>query len=138
MKVAFATRDNIHINAHFGSARRVAVYDVSPEGYDFINTVEFGGNLNEDGNEDKLVPKIEALTNSDCTIVYVSAIGGSAASRLLKNNVTPIRANSEQEEITTTLNDLVKILGDPPPWLRKILPKQSKQLNFDDFDDEEE
>jgi nitrogen fixation protein NifX len=137
MKVAFATRDNVHINAHFGSAKRVAVYDVSSEGYDFINTVEFSGNLNEDGNEDKLIPKIEALTNSDCTIVYVSAIGGSAASRLMHHKVTPIRAKSEEDEITTTLEDLVKTLGNPPPWLRKILPTRSKQLNFEDFDDEE-
>jgi nitrogen fixation protein NifX len=138
MKVAFATRDNVHINAHFGSAKRVAVYDVSSAGYNFFDTVEFGGNLDEDGNEDKLVPKIEALTSHDCTIVYVSAIGGSAASRLLKNKVTPIRANSEEDEIITTLDDLVKTLGNPPPWLRKILPIQSKQLDFDDFDDEEE
>ena len=137
MKVAFATRDNVHINAHFGSAKRVAVYYVSPEGYDFLNTVEFGGNLNEDGNEDKLVPKIEALTDCDCTVVYVSAIGGSAASRLLRNKVTPIRANSEEDEITATLDNLVKTLGNPPPWLRKILLQKSKQFNFDDFDQEE-
>ena len=132
MKIAFATRDNVRINAHFGSAKRVAVYDVSSEGYNFLNTVEFGGNLNQDGNEDKLVPKIEALTDHECTIVYVSAIGGSAASRLLRNKVTPIKANSEEDEITATLDDLVKTLDNPPPWLRKILQQKSKQFDFDE------
>ena len=82
MKIAFTTQDKVHINAHFGSAKTIDVYDVSTEGYNFVNTLEFNGNLKQDGNEDRLVPKIEAL--SDCTIVYVAAIGGSAAARLIK------------------------------------------------------
>ena len=133
MKVAFATQDNVHINAHFGWAKKVDVYDVSPEGYNFLNTVEFGGNLKEDGNEDKLVPKVEAV--ADCTIVYVSAIGGSAASRLLKQNITPLKAENKEDEISNVLNNLVKTLGNPPPWLRKALGQKNRRF---DFDEEEE
>ncbi|MDJ0713112.1 MAG: nitrogen fixation protein NifX [Prochloraceae cyanobacterium] len=135
MKIAFTTQDKVHINAHFGSAKTIDVYDVSTEGYNFVNTLEFNGNLKQDGNEDKLVPKIEAL--SDCTIVYVAAIGGSAAARLINRKVTPIKARSEEEEIEQILTNLVKTLkGNPPPWLRKALQKDSKQ-EFD-FEDEEE
>ena len=54
MKVAFATCDQVHINSHFGSAQKIDVYDVSKEGYNFSNTLEFDDNLKEDGNEDKL------------------------------------------------------------------------------------
>jgi nitrogen fixation protein NifX len=36
MKVAFATQDNVHINAHFGWAKKVDIYDVSVDGYKFI------------------------------------------------------------------------------------------------------
>jgi nitrogen fixation protein NifX len=133
MKVAFATQDNVHINAHFGWAKKVAIYDVSSQGYDFLNTVEFGGELKEDGNEDKLVPKIKAV--ADCQIVYVSAIGGSAASRLLKNNITPLKTENQDDQITDVLNSLVKTLDNPPPWLRKALGKNSPSL---DFDEEEE
>ncbi|MDJ0531271.1 MAG: nitrogen fixation protein NifX [Xenococcaceae cyanobacterium MO_207.B15] len=133
MKVAFATQDNVHINAHFGWAKKVDIYDVSSEGYNFLNTVEFGGDLKEDGNEDKLVPKIKAV--SDCTIVYVSAIGGSAASRLLKNKITPLKAENKDDEITDVLNVLVKTLGDPPPWLRKALGKNATSFDFDDEDE---
>ncbi|MDJ0741760.1 MAG: nitrogen fixation protein NifX [Xenococcaceae cyanobacterium MO_167.B27] len=133
MKVAFATQDNVHINAHFGWAKKVDIYDVSSEGYNFLNTVEFGGDLKEDGNEDKLVPKIKAV--SDCTIVYVSAIGGSAASRLLKNKITPLKAENQDDEITDVLNVLVKTLGDPPPWLRKALGKNATSFDFDDEDE---
>ena len=74
MKIAFTTSDNVHINAHFGWAKKIDVYEVTPESYQFVETLKFEGDLKEDGNEDKLLPKIEAL--SDCTIVYVSAIGG--------------------------------------------------------------
>ncbi|MBD2327936.1 MAG: nitrogen fixation protein NifX [Alkalinema sp. CACIAM 70d] len=131
MKIAFTTHDRAHINAHFGWAKTIDVYDVSPKGYEFLETLWFDGNLQEDGNEDKLVPKIEAL--QDCTIVYVSAIGGSAAARLIKQRITPIKAQSEDQEITEVLDKLVTTLnGNPPPWLRKALQQQSSTL--DDLD----
>ncbi len=130
MKVAFATQDNIHINAHFGWAQKVDIYEVSAENYNFLKTVEFGDDLQEDGNEDKLIPKIKAI--SDCTIIYVSAIGGSAASRLLKNKITPLKAETPEEEITTVLTSLVKTLNNPPPWLRKVLQPKVKRFDFED------
>lgn len=127
MKIAFTTSDQIHINAHFGWAKKIDVYEVSPEGYQFLNTLRFDGDLKEDGNEDKLVPKIEAL--ADCTIVYVSAIGGSAAARLIKKRITPIKARSEDDKITDLLEQLVKTLkGSPPPWLRKALQQKSSSF----------
>ncbi|MBD2577793.1 nitrogen fixation protein NifX [Oscillatoria sp. FACHB-1406] len=128
MKVAFATSDNVHINSHFGWAKNIDVYDVSPEGYNFLSTVTFDGNLKEDGDEDKLVPKVEAVI--DCTLVYVSAIGGGAAARLINKRVTPIKSRSEEDEITQVLEHLVKTLkGNPPPWLRKAI-QQDKVTNF--------
>lgn len=137
MKVAFTTRDKIHINAHFGSAKQIDVYDVNTEGYNYDKTIEFNGNLNQDGNEDKLVPKIKAL--SDCTIVYVSAIGGSAAARLINSKITPIKARSEEDKIEEILANLVKTLkSNPPPWLRKVMQKESGVKTFDFEDDDEE
>lgn len=133
MKIAFSTSDSVHINAHFGWAKKMDVYEVSGEGYQFLETIEFGGTLLEDGNEDKLVPKVEAV--ADCTIVYVSAIGGSAAARLIRKRVTPIKAKSEDESITDVLERLVQTLkGSPPPWLRKALLQKS--TNFDEIEEE--
>ncbi|ACK70541.1 nitrogen fixation protein NifX [Gloeothece citriformis PCC 7424] len=134
MKVAFTTSDNVHVNAHFGWAKKIDLYEVNDQGYNFIETLHFSGDLKEDGNEDKLVPKIEALTG--CIIIYVSAIGGSAAARLIRKKITPIKANSEQDKITDILTNLVKQLkGNPPPWLRKALQKENKPF---DFEEEEE
>lgn len=134
MKVAFTTKDSVHINAHFGSASRIDVYDVDTEGYRFLETLTFQGNLKQDGNEDKLVPKIEAT--QDCTILYVGAIGGSAAGRLIQKNVTPIKAESSDDAIEDVLTRLVQTLkGSPPPWLRKALLKNKPQPFENSFED---
>ena len=135
MKIAFATDDNTHINAHFGWAKKIDVYEVNKEGYSFIETIHFEGDLKEDGNEDKLDPKLKAL--HDCTIVYVSAIGGSAAARLINRKITPIKSQSEEQEIAEVLMNFVKTLnGNPPPWLRKALlaqePKFEEELETED------
>jgi len=131
MKIAFTTKDSVRINAHFGSAARIDVYDVDTDGYVFLETLEFGGNLQQDGNEDKLEPKVRAL--SDCTIVYVAAIGGSAAARLIRKNVTPIK--SQSDEIEGVLVRLVETLnGSPPPWLRKALRKNQPRSFEDEFE----
>ncbi|MEH2226176.1 nitrogen fixation protein NifX [Nostoc sp.] len=134
MKIAFTTSDRVHINAHFGWAKMIDVYEITDEGYDFVETLTFEGELKEDGNEDKITPKLESI--GDCTIIYVTAIGGSAAARLIKKGVTPVKARSEEEEISEVLNKLVKTLkGNPPPWLRKAL--QPKTTNFaDEIEDE--
>lgn len=129
MKVAFATQDNIHINAHFGWASKIDIYDLTPNGFTFLETLTFGGTLKEDGNEDKLEPKLKALEG--CTIVYVADIGGSAAARLINRRITPMKSDSENDKITAILAQLMHTLqGSPPPWLRKVL-RQEQAANFE-------
>lgn len=65
-------------------------------------------------------------------IVYVSAIGGSAASRLLKSQITPLKPENQNDEIADVLNSLVKTLGNPPAWLRKIVGQKQKSFDFDE------
>ena len=131
MKIAFATEDLKHVDAHFGWARNLAVYDIAPEGYKFVEVIQFEGDLKEDGNEDKLAPKIEAI--KDCAILYVAAIGGSGAARVVANNIHPMKV-TQPEEITDLLLKLENVLkGTPPPWLRKALAKdQERVLDFED------
>ena len=131
MKIAFATQDLQRVDAHFGWAKNLAVYEISTEGSNLVEVVQFDGDLKEDGNEDKLAPKIEAI--KDCAILYVAAIGGSAAARVVANKIHPIKVNAPETitEILVRLQDVLK--GTPPPWLRKALNKGSeRELNFDD------
>jgi len=131
MKIAFATQDLQRVDAHFGWAKNLAVYEISPEGFNLIEAIQFSGDLQEDGNEDKLAPKIEAI--KDCAILYVAAIGGSAAARIVAHKIHPIKVN-EPEVITEILNRLQDVLkGEPPPWLRKAMLKGvERELNFED------
>jgi nitrogen fixation protein NifX len=132
MKVAFATEDLSHVDAHFGWAKNLAVYDLAPEGYNFVEVIQFEGDLKEDGNEDKLGPKIDAIR--DCAILYVAAIGGSGAARVVAAGVHPIKV-SQPEPIAALLEKLVTVLkGTPPPWLRKAMLK-GKEREFD-FEEE--
>jgi nitrogen fixation protein NifX len=133
MKVAFATQDLKRVDAHFGWAKNIAIYEVTPEGSSFLEAVQFDGDLQEDGNEDKLAPKIEVI--KDCAILYVAAIGGSGAARVVANKVHPIKVHQPEEisDLLVKLQDVLK--GNPPPWLRKVLMK-GQEKNFD-FEEEE-
>ena len=72
-------------------------------------------------NEDKLGPKLDAI--QDCAILYVAAIGGSAAARVVAKNVHPIKV-AETQTLEDLLQQLQKVLsGNPPPWIRKALNK---------------
>jgi nitrogen fixation protein NifX len=131
MKIAFATQDLKRVDAHFGWAKNIAIYEISPEGYRLLEAVQFDGDLQEDGNEDKLTPKLETI--ADCAILYVAAIGGSAAARVVAKKIHPVKVG-QPEEIVEILGKLQAVLaGTPPPWLRKALMKgKERDLNFED------
>lgn len=134
MKVAFATQDLQRVDAHFGWAKNIAIYEVSPDGHRFLEAVQFDGDLQEDGNEDKLSPKLDAI--GDCAILYIAAIGGSGAARVVAKNIHPVKVPQPEaiSEILEKLQDVLK--GTPPPWLRKALRKgQKRELSFDDEDE---
>ena len=134
MKVAFATQDQQRVDAHFGWAKHLAVYEVSPSGYAFLQDFPFGEDLAEDGNEDKLSPKLAAI--HDCAIVYVAAIGGSAAARVVASKIHPVKVN-QPEPILDILDKLQETLaGTPPPWLRKALLKGQERVH--DFEEDDE
>ena len=133
MKIAFATQDLQRVDAHFGWAKNLSIYEVTAEGHQFLVTHEFGGKLEEDGDEDKLAPKLELI--KDCAILYVAAIGGSAAARVVAAKIHPIKVPAPEsiEEILVKLQDVLK--GTPPPWLRKALLKGQERVV--DFEEEE-
>lgn len=131
MKVAFATQDLKRVDAHFGWAKNIAIYEVTPEDHRFLEAVQFDGDLKEDGNEDKLAPKLEVI--KDCAILYVAAIGGSGAARVVAHKIHPIKVPQPEPiaEILDKLRDVLK--GTPPPWLRKVMMKgQERQYDFAD------
>jgi len=134
MKVAFATQDQQRVDAHFGWAKHLAVYDIDAAGYRFVQDFAFGDDLAEDGNEDKLSPKLAAI--HDCAIVYLAAIGGSAAARVVAAKIHPVKV-AAPEPILDILDKLQEVLrGTPPPWLRKALLKgEARSFDFENDDE---
>jgi nitrogen fixation protein NifX len=124
MRVAFATHDRNRVDAHFGSAHTFLFYDVGPDDHSFIEAVQFdtvteeSGSHAEDG-EDRMGAKINALEG--CALLFVRAIGGPAAARVVRAKIHPIKLN-EDEPIPLVIERIRTMLKtNPPPWLRRAL-----------------
>lgn len=131
MKVAFSTQDLKRVDAHFGWAKNISIYELTQKNWTFIETVQFDGDLKEDGDEDKLAPKLEAI--KDCALLYVAAIGGSAAARVVAHKIHPIKVSEPEviEEVLAKLRDVLN--GTPPPFLRKAMMRdQERTFEFDE------
>jgi nitrogen fixation protein NifX len=128
MKVAFATTDSINVDEHFGRCGTFAIYDVTDEGYQFIEVRKFADGRDsavEDSKDDKLLhedliqKKVDRL--DDCRLIYLMAIGGPSAARLAGKGIMPVKIN-KVVSIKDSLIQLVdKLKTSPPPWLRKAM-----------------
>jgi len=134
LRIAIATQDMKTLNAHFGSARRFAVYDVMPSEHRFVEAIGFGEISNESGShakdgDDKIGPKVEALTG--CHILFVLAIGGPAAAKVVSAHIHPVKLTKPE-----LIDDIIRrvqtmMAGNPPPWLRKVMgAKTARSMDF--------
>ena len=118
LKVAFASSDRRTVDQHFGSSRSFVFYGVDPERAELQSVVEFG-ELDQDGNEDKLASKLELLDG--CIAVYCRACGASAVRQLLAIGVQPVKV-SETESIAELIATLQAELREgPSAWLAKAI-----------------
>jgi len=140
VKVALATQDMTAVNAHFAGARTLAIYEVSTEGWTFVEAIQFEDATAEDGaghDDDRVGPRLAAIEG--CTLLFVKAIGGPAAARVVNARIHPVKLTTDEaldsvlERVRTMLN------GTPPPWLRKAMMAHSddgaKRTDFMDDDE---
>ena len=128
LKVAFATQDLHRVDAHFGSAPSIVIYEVSPSDYRFVEAIQFdqvssqNGQHPDDG-DDRVGAKVEAITG--CAMIFSLAIGGVAAARVVNNKVYPLKLPTP-EPITDVIGRLqIMLRGSPPPWLRKLMHRET-------------
>jgi len=124
LKIAFATQDLHHVDAHFGSAPAIAIYEVGARDVRFIEAIQFEGVSREDGHhvdegDDRVGAKIEAITG--CAMVFSLAIGGVAAARVVNNRVYPLKLPSVEPIADVIARVQGMLRGSPPPWMRKLL-----------------
>ena len=124
MKIAIATQDLKTVDAHFAGARTFAIYEVSTEGTRMLEAIRFDAASNEDGNhgddmDDRITPRLEAIRG--CQLLFVRAIGGPAAARVVNARIHPIKVTSDEPigDVLTRCQTMLR--GNPPPWLRKVL-----------------
>lgn len=139
MKVAFATHDRSTVDAHFASARTFLLYEVAAEDASFVEAVQFDEVSAEDGRhaedgEDRLSAKIAALDG--CALLFVRAIGGPAAARVVRAHVHPIKLPAPEPIQTVIARVQGMLSGNPPPWLRKVL--RGAAAGSDRFIDDED
>jgi nitrogen fixation protein NifX len=133
IKVAFASSDMRHVDQHFGSAKTFVMYEVDLEKFTLSDAVEFG-ELSQDGNEDKLEAKIEAL--APCAAVYVQAIGGSAISKLARVGVQPMKVAPGTPIVDLVTGLQTELCEGPSVWLARALRSQQDATRFDSMEAE--
>jgi nitrogen fixation protein NifX len=104
----------------------------------FVEAIGFSDVSNESGThrtdgDDRIGPKVDALTG--CHLLFVLAIGGPAAARVVNAHVHPVKLPKEEtiEAIISRVQTMMS--GNPPPWLRKVMGAQAERSM--DFLDEE-
>lgn len=121
MKVAFTSSSGEIIDQHFGQCQNFYVWEIGPDEADLLTTIS---GISTDGDEeDRITARGNAL--ADCAIVYTMQIGGPAAAKLVARKIHPMKTNSEVPvaEIVARLQEVLR--GNPPPWLRKVMNKDS-------------
>ncbi|SFC19213.1 nitrogen fixation protein NifX [Tropicimonas isoalkanivorans] len=140
LRVAIATNDLESLNAHFGSAKKFAIYDVTSGDASFVEAIAFDDVTAQLGKhddiDDKITPKVEAL--GGCALLFALAIGGPSAAKVVKAGIHPIK-RKDPEPISAVLEQVQTMLqGTPPPFLRKILGRTGTPSFMDDDYETEE
>jgi nitrogen fixation protein NifX len=130
-KVAFATTDGIKVDEHFGRAGQFVIYEITKDGYRFIELRKFAEGRDieieetkgmGEVHESRVQKKVDKL--SDCKIVYLTEIGGPSAARLVNKGIMPVKVK-EGVLIEETLQKLLETIEKSPPlWLKKALNSQ--------------
>ena len=135
IRVAFASTDMKVVNQHFGSAESFAIYAVDLEHIQLLEVNQFG-QLVQDGDEDKLVAKLDVLQG--CAAVYSQAVGASAVAQLTSRGIQPVKV-SQGAEILYLLKSLQEELrSGPTAWLARAIEAQTPvdPTRFDTMEDE--
>jgi len=134
MKVAFASTRGTTVDEHFGRAGAFAIYDITPEGAEFLELRRVAdGDLDTevvvtrgmgDLHDAAISSKIDKL--ADVKIVYFTEIGGPSAAKLVRRGVMPLKT-----EAATAIDYLAEKLVEtmrtnPAPWMRKALATDSQ------------
>nr|WP_224408213.1 nitrogen fixation protein NifX [Afifella sp. IM 167] len=139
LRIAVATQDLKNLNAHFGSAKKFAIYEVTADSSRFVSAAAFEEVSDESGahrpeGEDRITPKVEALKG--CHLLFCLAIGGPSAAKVINAKIHPVKLPRPEpiDEVIGRVQTMME--GNPPPWLRKVMGlAQPRRMDFLDEED---
>ncbi len=118
IRVAFASNSGERLDGHFGSCARFLIYQVTAVASRLIAVrpvVEPDTAIKDERNA------YRAGLISDCHILYVVAIGGPPAAKVIRAGVHPLK-HPQETAISELLPQLQAVLASrPPPWLARII-----------------
>jgi nitrogen fixation protein NifX len=116
IRVAVASNNRENLDGHFGSCLRYLIYQLSTEE---IRLVDIRSAIEADRSEDKNAFRVGLIR--DCPVLYIVAIGGPAAGKVVQAGIYPIKKEAGGAA-RVLLSELQQALAtSPPPWLAKIL-----------------
>jgi nitrogen fixation protein NifX len=117
MKVAFASITGELVDQHFGWATEFYVYDVTALGVAPADIRLVPAPASDEA--DRIEARLNAI--ADCAMLYVANIGGTAAAKVIKHRIHPVKV-TDSPTVAAILDQLVELLrGTPPPWMRKLI-----------------
>jgi nitrogen fixation protein NifX len=116
VRVAVASNNGELLDGHFGSCLRFLIYQLSATE---MRLIDIRSTLGADLAEDKNAYRVSLIR--DCPIVYIMAIGGPAAGKVVQAGIYPLKKDKGgvARELLAELQQA--IITSPPPWLAKIL-----------------
>ena len=122
VRVACASNNGEMLDGHFGSCARFLIYQVSPAETRLVDVrsgLRTGGAEDETPHEDKTADRVDLVR--DCELLYVVAIGGPAAAKVVNAGVHPVKFPGGKH-VSEVLCPIQQVLGGtPPPWLAKAM-----------------
>ncbi len=116
IRVAVASNNHEALDGHFGSCLRYLIYQLS---IDEIRLIDIRSALEADLSDDKNAFRVSLIR--DCPVLYIVAIGGPAAGKVVQAGIYPIKKETGGAA-RVILSELQQAIAtSPPPWLAKIL-----------------
>ncbi len=128
MKIAFTSSTGEMIDQHFGQTESFLIWEVGPDEAHYLETLTIGAHGSDE--DDRISARTKIL--GECAIVYTMQIGGPAAAKLVAQKIHPMKTNAVVS-LGETVERIQEVLrGNPPPWLRKAMNKESARSFTDD------
>lgn len=113
IRVAVASNNGEQLDGHFGSCLRFLIYQISASERHLI---DIRSTVESDLAEDRNAFRCELI--ADCQVLCVVSIGGPAAAKVVRAGIHPLKKPKGARDV---ISELQNVMGNPPPWLAKIV-----------------